>query len=167
VLITLIAFVMIAIAFTAHVLIWRLARPLNSGIALTSIFAITFTVGLAFITALHPFNWRIAWTDCIRLTLLYLGLMTAYIATYPAVEADSPTLHMFDAIWKAGERGLSVQELRNTLGGDRVITPRLRDLLSERFAKLSGDKMVLTKKGKVMALIFHTYRRLTGRALGG
>jgi hypothetical protein len=162
------AITMAAIAFGVHVLVWRHARPLKSAVGLTIIFVVTLIVGLICIESTAPSLIQTSdWVDWATIVVVYFGLMSGYIVTYPAVEVDSPTLHMFDALSGAGSSGMSLQEIQDMLGGRKIISMRIRDLLSEGFAELQGEKLILSARGKIVASIFYMYRRLIRRSLGG
>ena len=157
-----------AIAFLIHVAIWRLARPANSAIVLASIFLATLAGGLLALGLLAPPAWWPAhWSSYAGTATVYFGLMAAYINTYPAMEAESPSLQMLRRLSDAADAGLSVEEMQSMIGGESLVTARIRDLLAERYAILHGDRLVLTPKGRAIASVFHAYRRLIGRRIGG
>lgn len=159
--------VLSAAAFLVHVMVWRIARPRASAAALLGIVLAVLLAGLSALGLLtSPGIQPTHWTTYAGIALVYFALMAAYINTYPAMEADSPSLLIMRAL-SAADNGLSVPELTHLLGNDAVVTDRIRDLIAEHYAVTSGGKLVLTAKGRGLAWIFHAYRKLIGRGLGG
>ncbi len=162
------AVVLAAVAFAIHVVVWRTARPVKTASALARIFSLTLAAGLAVIAFVAPEAVRPArWTGYAEIVLAYLGLMAAYINTYPAVEAESPTLNLLRALAAAGKPGLSIPEAYQRLGAETLVSARIRDLLAEQFAVRSEGRLVLSARGRAIARVFHGYRRLIARDLGG
>jgi hypothetical protein len=155
------------LAFAVHVLIWRASRPRNSGVALLAVFVV---VGMLGGGAFLLWGWHsgtIDWLAGAQTLLLYLAGMAAYINTYPAIEADSPSLVLMQELRRAGEKGMSRAGIHQMFNDEVVFTPRVLDLVNENMAIREGDHLRLTAKGWAIARIFGTFRRLTGRPRGG
>jgi hypothetical protein len=167
-LILFLALCLVCTAFAIHVVIWRIRRPLNSALALLLIFALNLCFGLVILGLWTPASLSVrAWPDFGGIAIVYFAFMTAYITTYPAIEVDSPTLRLVNALAQAGSRGISHSEVHSLIGGDLAIKPRIRDLLSEYLVVINGDRLILSAKGRLIARTFYAYRRVTGRELGG
>lgn len=85
------------------------------------------------------------------------------MVTYSALEADSPSLVMIMTIAHSGSEGLSQKSFEEKINNDTLIVPRLKDALSEKLAYLNGNKYILTPKGRIIARMFITYRRIIKR----
>ncbi|MBI4349904.1 MAG: hypothetical protein HY550_00550 [Elusimicrobia bacterium] len=103
----------------------------------------------------------------LAVALYVSSLILAYMITYSAIEADSPTLVMIRTIADAGEDGMAKEDLLAALNNGVLIEPRLRDLLTDRMAALVGGKYALTPKGRLFARLFTAHRRLLGLGKGG
>jgi hypothetical protein len=160
-------------AFVAHVLWWRRRRPRQS--AQTLIYLLTAVVLLGWIIAiiaastLHaasdvfpadPFAWLQALT-------LALALAAAYVLTYPALEVDSPTLVIIEAIAERGPAGIAAEEFHRRLNDSVLVMPRLQDLLDEGLVVLKNDHYAPTRKGVMLARIFIAWRKLLRAGVGG
>ncbi|MBF0441916.1 MAG: hypothetical protein HQK54_08440 [Oligoflexales bacterium] len=97
----------------------------------------------------------------------YLAFSFAYIQTYPAVQAYSPSLRIISLIGSS-KNGLSKDEIVKgafNLGSDCM--ERFEDLLTENFIMINeGNKLILSKKGALLAAVFFRYRRFLGLSTG-
>lgn len=90
----------------AHVIVWRVRRPGNAPVALAVIFfvlsplpgvlTVRYLPGLA--ASITSGGWAAAY-------LLHISLSSAYIMSYPAVEAVSPSLVIALMLGRAGPGG--------------------------------------------------------------
>lgn len=161
------------IAFILHLIIWRIRIPKRQTKALLLIFFPTLLAGLFFLfkgfSSVHSINLsqnNNLW-ECIHISLLYIPLTLAYIITYSAIEADSPSLLMVLAISKAGQRGLNKNDFYNSMTDDLLVKPRIIDLLRDKMAYMDGNKLRLTRKGLIFVHIFISYRNLLKARKGG
>jgi hypothetical protein len=99
--------------------------------------------------------------------LLALALAAAYVMTYPAIEVESPTLVIIQAISRRGPEGLARAELFEQLNGSVLVAPRIEDLLGERLAVRDGDRIRSTDRGRLLARVFIVWRALLGAPKGG
>ena len=97
----------------------------------------------------------------------FISITLAYIITYSAIEADSPSLMIIMKIHEAGESGFKMESLEADLNNSSVILPRLKDLLIDKMAELEEGKYRLRAKGRLMAKLFSCYRNLMGAGKGG
>ncbi len=161
------AIAMFLIAFVVHVLVWRLHKPENSGVALLLLFLVVLPIAVAGLTA------GLAGPDLARASVLaqagalYLAAMAAYINTYPAIEVDSVSFKIAVAAREAGAAGLPIDDLYGVVGKDIAVRPRLKNLLAENYATLQGDRFVLSGKGRALAGFYGLVRRIYGLGMGG
>lgn len=161
------------LAFVVHLIIWKIRLPRKQTQSLLLIFFGVLCVTLALLpnlAELIPFTGLklpVPITTYLHITLFMTSVTLAYITTYSAVEVDSPSLLMVQAIERAGEAGLSIEELRATMNNALLVEPRIRDLIHDGMAQLDGDLYRLTAKGAIMARMFTVQRRLLKAGTGG
>lgn len=165
--------VITALLFVVHVLWWRLRRPQAANRAVLILFALgpfaflplliigTFVIpGLAQWLPANAGAWLYA-------LVLSLSFGAAYVMTYPAVEVESPTLIMIEEISTAGAGGLSATDFENRLGAERLIDPRLRDLINEGLIEQTSGRYYLTARGRMLARTFAQWQTLLRAGQGG
>jgi len=150
-----------AAGFILHVLWWRISLPKRQTKTLLILMFAVLAAGLFFLRT------QAAADELAHIALYVTSLILAYMITYSAVEADSPSLVIVLTLEKAGTRGLTEDELL-ALASDKVlIDPRLADLLTDKMAVLENNRYSLTGKGRFMAGLFETYRKIMGAGKGG
>ena len=165
----LLAFVLLIVV---QLIVWRVRRPGHyTALSIVSLIALaasatTFhalsrvTVGaLGFLpeTVLDYWNFL----------MLYGSLTLAYMITYSAVQADSPSMSILLLIDQAGARGATAVDLVGKLGDEIVVVPRLHDLLIGRLARLGGGRYTVTPNGAFLARSYIAYRALLKMEKGG
>ena len=160
-------------ALFLHVGIWQVYLPKRQTKVFLSIFFGILSGGsvLLFcysgkiaIFGIHPPSSLIEYC---RIWLYFVSLVLAYMITYSAVEADSPSLLIILRIAKAGETGCDRHLVENGLDNSLLIQPRLNDLLVDKMARLEAGKYQLEPKGVLMARLFILYRSIMGLGKGG
>jgi hypothetical protein len=87
--------------------------------------------------------------------------------TYPAIEVESPTLVMIQAIARRGDEGLARATLFAQLNDEVLVAPRVRDLLSEGLAVERDGRLYLSAGGRRLVNLFFIWRRVLGAREGG
>lgn len=167
------ALVLFAGAFLLHLARWRLAPPAATARALLHTFIFGILGGLLLVLALawvlpglaawlpsHPFG-------VLQSLLLALAFAAGYVMTYPAIEVESPTLVMIQAIARRGARGLARSTLFEQLNDDVLVAPRVRDLVTEGLAVESQGRLHLSERGRRLVSAFALWRRVLGAEDGG
>ena len=167
------ALVLFAGAFVLHLARWRLAPPAATTRALLHTFLFGILGGLLLALA-------VAWAlpglaarlpagpfGVLQSLLLALALAAAYVMTYPAIEVESPTLVMIEAIAAAGDRGLARDTLFERLNDEALVAPRVRDLVSDGLAVETQGRLRLSARGRRLVAAFALWRRVLGAADGG
>jgi len=160
-------------AFVTHVIVWRLRVPKRQGRGILWIFVLTLFVGLMFFIATgnsevdpqHPaaghlfrsMNWIIFYITC---TL-------AYLISFTAIEADSPSLVMVKMILESGDKGLSPEVLRESVANDDLVVPRISDLVRDKMIVEERGRLLLTPKGHFLSQLFIYQRSLFRLGPGG
>jgi len=160
------------LAFCIHLLVWKIHLPQRQTKVLLQIFFATWLAATAWLWTHPAFSlFGIGapqnWVQCVHVGLFFLAVTLAYMITYSALEADSPSLVMVQAVARAGKPGLPSDQFHRMMTDDVLVTPRVRDLLTDRMAYLDGNRYRLTPKGILFARIFIQYRRLLGAKKGG
>lgn len=161
-------------AFLLHMAVWRVRVPERQTKVLLLIMFSVLAAALAFLKA---GGGRFAGElglpapetagDFLHLALINISLVLSYMITYSAMEADSPSLVIVMAVEGAGPAGLEEDALRRCFNDDRMLKPRIRDLLLDKLVEMDAGVYRLTAKGRSFAAIFTAYRRLLGRGKGG
>ena len=161
----------LACAFVLHVALWRVRVPRRQTRSLLLIFFGTLVAALALLAGLSrtgglPSEFRLGPT-CLHLLLFHAAMALAYVITYSAVEADSPSLVIVRRVAEAGAEGLSLEQIQAELNDDILLRPRLADLVRDRMVTRNGTQYAITSKGRTFAGLVILYRRLLGAGKGG
>lgn len=156
-----------------HLAWWRISVPKRQTKTLLFIFFAVLIAGCAWL-AFQPGGFAVsgvprprgAW-EFMRVALYVTALTLAYMITYSAVEADSPSLLIALAVARAGENGLPPDEITRLLDDNALVTPRLADLLKDKMAALEDGRYIATPKGRLFARIFIFHRAVLGAGKGG
>ena len=167
------ALVLFAGAFLVHLVRWRIALPSATARALLVTFVFGILGGLVFVVLMarilpglatllppEPFG-------TLQALLLSLAFAAGYVMTYPAIEVESPTLVMIQAIARRGDEGLARATLFAQLNDEVLVAPRVRDLLSEGLAVEREGRLHLSERGSRLVKLFFLWRRVLGASAGG
>jgi hypothetical protein len=151
------------IALLLHLAVWRLRYPANPIKTLILLFGAVLLFGIIFLVlyaSYTPF-------ESLYVVMLFSSLFICYLFTYSAIEADSPSLVIVSRIAKCGKEGLPSASIKESLGDDLLIEPRLKDLVGARLADLTGSKYKINEKGRLFLLPFVVFRNFLGLGKGG
>ncbi len=167
------ALVLFAGAFLLHLIRWRIAPPSATARALLLTFVFGILGGLVFVLLMawilpgladllpsDPFG-------VLQALLVSLAFAAGYVMTYPAIEVESPTLVMIQAIARRGDEGLARATLFEQLNDEVLVAPRVRDLLSEGLAVERDGRLYLSARGRRLVNLFFIWRRVLGAREGG
>lgn len=163
-------FLIFFICLLLHLVIWRWRYPRNRPAALVLIFivlppALTFgcwgveRLGLlpgADSILLLPIT---AW---LGIYLLHFALSTAYILSYPAVEAVSPSLVILLMVGDSKSSGLPYDEMLRCFDNKELLHPRIKDLIEAGWVVESDGSFSVTFRGGVVLLFYTFLFRLLG-----
>ncbi len=167
------ALVLFAGAFLLHLIRWRIALPAATSRALVLTLIVGIVGGLALVLLMArilPGLAALLPSDPVGLLLsllLSLALAASYVMTYPAIEVESPTLVMIQAIARRGQEGLSRATLFAQLNDEVLVAPRVRDLVSDGLAVERGGRLHLSESGRRLVQMFVLWRRVLGAREGG
>ncbi|MBF0274123.1 MAG: hypothetical protein HQK84_02710 [Nitrospinae bacterium] len=164
---------LLCIAFAVHLTVWKIRLPHRQTKVLLLIFFSTLLLG-SFLFYLGnfpivlfglPFPAEIF--ELIQVATLFTAVTLAYMITYSAVEADSPSLVITNMIRDSMPEGINKEVFEERMNDDLLIKPRLKDLIIDKIAIMKDERYVLTDKGKLMAGLFATYRSILKAKKGG
>ncbi|MFH1359726.1 MAG: hypothetical protein ABIJ41_01655 [Candidatus Omnitrophota bacterium] len=152
-----------------HFCIWKIHAPKNHARALVWIF-----VGVYFISILLFLCCRGTMTlfgvvlpqTILRYTqfsFLFSSLAVFYVANYPSIEVDSPSMVMILAIAQKGREGLDKKTFEQDMNDDILVVPRVYDLHKGGMTYLEDNRYKLTTSGKLIARLFVFQRMLLGK----
>lgn len=161
------------LAFSLHLIIWKVRIPERQIKVVLQIFFGTFTIAILTLWAASSLvsNFNLfspkSLLEYLHISFFFVSLTLAYITTYSAVEVDSPSLVMIMIIANAGRDGLDEKQFAKTMTDDLLVTPRVKDLILDKMVYLDGNKYRLTPRGLLLAHIFIFYRRILNAGKGG
>jgi hypothetical protein len=153
-------------AFLLHLMLWKIRVPKRQTKAILQIFLAVLFIGIIILWNMPNDSvlWQIALPvgllEYIHIVLFFISLKLAYMITYSAIEADSPSLVIMMAIANAEPKGLEKKDFDELMTDDKLVKPRIKDILLNKMAEIVGDKYVLTPKGAVFVGIFIIYRKI-------
>ncbi len=161
------------VSLAIHVLVWRVRLPRHRALALFFIFfllpplawsaaALASFAGLSPFRVAGPFLPLFHHADGLAaVILLHYALSSAYILSYPAVEAISPTLAIALLMGDSG-RALEEGDLAVCFPDESILAPRIMDLVKSRLVRLDKGVLSLTWRGRVLVLFFSSLRSFLG-----
>ncbi len=166
--------ILIAIAFFLHISIWKIRTPVHQKSLLIGMFSEVLLTGLVilFYSRQHIRFFGVKAPqelfEYVQIFIFFISVSLAYMVTYSALEADSPSLVMIMTIAKAGERGLEKKIFEEKMNDKILLLPRVNDLISEKLAYIENGRYKLTSKGLMFARLFNIYRKILKRPqMGG
>ncbi|MBI5237211.1 MAG: hypothetical protein HY887_02170 [Deltaproteobacteria bacterium] len=154
-----------------HLLVWRVFRPRRSILLL---FAVFFVLPAFFFLILFlsrnvvpvavwaPSLMSFGADESASVLLMHAALSSAYILTYPAIQAGCPSLRLLLIIGAGMPEGITRDNLKKEFGLETLFLPRIEDLLGSNFVKEDRDKLMLTATGRILAGFFALCRKSLG-----
>lgn len=159
-------------SFFIHIAIWRAGKPISHMASLATIFVfVPLFIFTALVIGGHVFHSPSSWFvrnpfNISYVFIWHLALSAIYIMSYPAIQAESPSLVIILAIEDSMPRGLNTRQIEDIFPPDALIKDRFDDLLAERFIQQAEAGYTLTTKGRILSAIFTTYRQLLALPIG-
>ena len=140
-----------------HVLVFRFFRPKRHLLWLVACFLAVFAFGLIMV-----------WMSPQKVTWLYASLgqivmLPAYLVFYTATVAESPSVVVMETISRAGDRGVTKDEIIRALEKAGVVADRLQGLLQGGYLERHQGHLRLTWRGRIYMEFFLLPRTLMGR----
>jgi hypothetical protein len=156
-----------------QLVLWRIQLPKRQTRAIILLFVGTFCCGNIAMWKYGPHLGILriypptSLAEYFQLSMYFFSLTLAYLITYSAVEADSPSLLIVRKIFEAGSLGLSKESLEDELDNSVLIEPRVNDLIRDKMAEFHQGKYRLKMKGILLARLFTFYRNMLKVGKGG
>jgi hypothetical protein len=163
------AFALFAVAFCLHLLWWRVRMPRRHTAVLLALFFGTLTAGLVlvdYLPELRAFRLE-GWLQRLHVAEFFTSMTLAYVVAYSAIEERSPSMTLLVHVAASGDRGRTEDELYAVLAGITPIETRLRAMVRDHMIELHGDVYCITFKGRLWAMVFGFWRRLSRLNKGG
>jgi len=154
-------------ALAMHLVWWRIRLPRRQtrAIIFITLGAYLLVLGLA---ALAGGAWSVSLAQAIHVAFIVLPVLGAYVISYSALEADSPTLVMMLLLDRAGPRGMEEAAFLAALDDDLLVIPRINDLVRDGMAGIDDKgRYRLRRKGLALVRFVGLHRKLLGREAGG
>jgi hypothetical protein len=148
-----------------HVRSWRRNRPRNEPAALFVNFLIAPLL-LLLVLCFSPWK-TIGLADASAVYLYHFAIAGAYISSYPAVQAYSPSLEILMLFRGREAIGLTKGEILETFDQVGIVADRVRDLKASRLVVEENGKFRLSFGGHKIALAYKLYRCLLGLPIKG
>lgn len=119
--------------FLIHLVWWRVRLPRRQRAALLGLFVvggILLSPAAAWVVQAVGLP-GLSWIQWLNVALGVLAFALAYVVTYSALEADSPTLSLMRHIGEQGEAGAGTGELAAFMGRRPFVAARLSALMEE------------------------------------
>lgn len=146
-------------ALLLHLVIWKICLPKrNRPVVLVNIFFWVLVLGTIILKN---------YSGCLDYIVLYCSLAAAYIVSYPAIEADSPSLAITYNIAKVSKAGLANLELYEIMTDETLVVARVNDLLNDGLIHIKSERYFLAPQGLFLAGLFVWFRKLLNLPKGG
>ena len=160
-----------SICLCLHILIWRWWCPRRRVVVLLSLFIILpllFIIGYIVLECLEclPSIMPFTLAEWSMIYLLHFALSFAYILSYPAIEAVSPSLAISLMVGDSNPQGMLHEDLLHVFGDEIVLEPRIQDLIEAGLIIETNGYFTVTSRGITFVKCFILLRRLLGLPIG-
>jgi hypothetical protein len=156
------AVILFLIGTLFHVVWWRVRLPSAQTQALLKIYAGVFLVWTVSWGLGRGWLWIDTLADFFQCGLLYASVMLAYIVTYSAIEAESPTLTVMMIVHNGPETGTPLHLIHSYVEGNPFLNARLKTLLASGALVVEDGMIKLGRPPSTpLQLVMH-YRTLFG-----
>ena len=157
--------------FAVHLVWWRVALPRRQRAVLLVLFlggGIVLAPLVAWLVGSLGFA-TLSWVEWLNVALAVVAFALAYVVTYSALEADSPTLSLVRHIAAAGRRGLAEAELGEFMASRPFVGARLTALVDEGMVYEKEDRILLAEHPYTLfrMVLFHREKVLGLSSHGG
>jgi hypothetical protein len=163
-----VAVVVFALAFAVHVAVWRVSPATPSGLVLIVLLSAVVLLqclvagAMAAASALET-----PLSTIVVVGVLALQFTACYAISYPAMQANSPSLEIARHLAAAGERGLAREDLYGQLTEASLVRDRIEDLIKDHLAVEEGGCLRCTRRGAALARLFASWKALLREPKGG
>lgn len=135
----------LASIFSVHLIWWRIALPRRQRASLLALFLLGGAAVAPLVAwLLGQFGFApLSWIEWLNVALAILAFALAYVVTYSALEADSPTLSLVRFVARAGKTGAEEEDLRRFMVARPFVAARLSALVEEGMVAEKDGTIVL------------------------
>lgn len=167
-----VAFTVFLVCLSVHVLHWRFKKPQNDIVALFFTFVLIpgIVIILLPIISTHfkmSFFPGYSLLERVAIYLLHFAISGIYISSYPAAQANSPSLQILLMFKKSGNNGLTKSEILSGFDHVSILGARMKDLVDTSLLKQKNGGYELTFRGRLFIGVFVFYRTALGLDLKG
>jgi predicted transcriptional regulator len=102
----------------------------------------------------------------LQIYLLYGAVSLAYILSYPAAQAGSPSFIILAIIKSSMPRGITKDEIRSRCRDNKLFGSGIHDLVDENLVADKNGYLEVTKKGRMVLKFFAMLRKIFGLPAG-
>jgi len=152
---------LLGVLFLVHLVWWRIRLPRRQRPALLVLFLgggvvlVPVVARVVQAAGLQPLSW-IQW---LNVALGVLAFALAYVVTYSALEADSPTLSLVRRVAQSGPAGVSLRQLEDFMNERPFVAARLSALLEEGMLLERGEHYFLAEHPYTLFRLVLFHRR--------
>jgi hypothetical protein len=142
--------------FLVHVVWWRIRLPTRQLTTLLLLFLGTLFVAVlvAAVDRAPADGFPSNVAEWLHVGIVYVPVSLAYVATYSAIEEDSPSLRIVRFVAESGDFGRSREDLLVVLNDDVLVGSRMQAMVRDGLIVDAGGSFTLTARGRVLARVF-------------
>ncbi len=154
-------------ALAVHILVWRRGKPPREMAWLVGIFLFAPAGIYLAVYSLSVSGEGLppAW-ETVLAFIWHAALSSAYIMTYPPIQAGCPSLKIVLEIHRNRPKGLSLEEINELFPRQTMFSDRFDNLVEDGLVSWKYDTWGITGTGRLVARCFLAYRRLLKLPLG-
>lgn len=156
-------FLLFLACLSLHIVFWRIKAPVQSTLMLFVIFLLIPLAGMT-ITLANGISGSLMSTFLVF--VLHISLSLVYIASYPAAEAQSPSLAIFFIISASPLKKLSAEEIIRQYTTRKTIIERLDDLKLNNLVYEGSHGLQLSRLARTVVRFYILYRKILGLPQG-
>ena len=145
-----------------HIFWWRFRLPSSQTLTLLKIYSTTFLTWIALWAMGQKFFWITSRSDLIQCALLYGSVILAYIVTYSAIEAESPTLTIMMIVHEGPASGTQIEQIYSYVERHPFLHARLEGLIISGAVVIENDQIKLGRLPSLPIRLVMEYRTLFG-----
>jgi len=146
-----------AVALAIQVILWKLRLPKYQMRTLLVILTVVLVLGLPAAAAFSP-----GYLDLLHAALFYVSVGLAYMVTYSAIEADSPTLSLMRFLAQRQPDGVAAGEVARFFAQRPFVQARLAALVQSGLIREQDGRYLLAGRRSPGFRLILGFRKLYG-----
>jgi len=148
------------VSVTVHIMAWRTIRPQSPPRLLPVAALIGGLVATALTCTLIALPTK---CEAVEALLLFGAMVSAYLISLPALEAESPSSLIVRYVDVQARAGATKDDLATIINDETFIVNRIHGLEADGLIENSGGRLQLTPAGRTFLRGFMAYYHLAGR----